>query len=311
METVGITALVPPELIYACGMRPCDVNNFVPQSRIQPSAKLCSWTAIWREMILKGNISIDSLVVVAGGDCHNALVDGEKVALKGTPTFYFFYPFEEDVDYLENELDKLCKFLGGIKDPGKFKRIEDLKKRAQDMDMKRAQGKLPAKQVFDLMVSLSDLRGDITQFEKELDGMSEGDYIPSNRVALLGVPPINSDFHEVLEEYGLHVVYDELPYEFARLSGCDVRDLAKSYCGYTFARNIEHRLRFLRNELEKRKVDGIIHYTQFACHHLLEDDILSNNLDYPFLTIQGDLPGKTSRQAKLRLEAFSEMISKI
>ncbi|TKY91178.1 MAG: 2-hydroxyacyl-CoA dehydratase, partial [Candidatus Methanomarinus sp.] len=58
----------------------------------------------------------------------------------------------------------------------------------------------------------------------------------------------------------------------------------------------------------KRRVDGVIHYTQFACHHTLEDEIFRDYLDYPFLTVQGDLPGPTPEQLKLRLEAFSEML---
>jgi len=52
----------------------------------------------------------------------------------------------------------------------------------------------------------------------------------------------------------------------------------------------------------------VIHYTQFACHHTLEDEIFRDYLDYPFLTVQGDLPGPTPEQLKLRLEAFSEML---
>jgi benzoyl-CoA reductase/2-hydroxyglutaryl-CoA dehydratase subunit BcrC/BadD/HgdB len=74
---------------------------------------------------------------------------------------------------------------------------------------------------------------------------------------------------------------------------------------------LKFRLDFLERELEKRKIDGIIHYTQYACHHLLEDDILRDRLDYPFLTIQGDLPGRTPKQVKLRLEAFSEMLARL
>jgi len=66
-DTIGITALIPPELIYACGHRPLDVNNVVPESSLSPRSKLCAWTALWRELILTGNRDIDSLGVVAGG----------------------------------------------------------------------------------------------------------------------------------------------------------------------------------------------------------------------------------------------------
>jgi len=55
-------------------------------------------------------------------------------------------------------------------------------------------------------------------------------------------------------------------------------------------------------------VDGVIHYTQYACHHCLEDDLFRDALDLPLLTIQGDLPRCVDEQLKLRLEAFYESL---
>ena len=308
---MGITALIPPELIFACEMQPCDVNNFVTQSNIQPSSKLCAWTAIWRELILKSEIPLEYLVVVAGGDCHNAIVDGEKIEMEGKKTLYFFYPFEEDSDYLKNQLERLSDFLGGIKNPDMFKKVNRLKQRVREVDDLRIRGKIPAESAFKIMVSTSDLQGDIETFETTLNNIQKEDLDCTSRVALLGVPPINYDFHKTLDSMGFHVVFDELPYEFCRLSGNNIDELAKNYCNYTFSRNIEFRLDFLKKELKRRKVEGIIHYTQFACHHLLEDEILRKYLDYPYLTIQGDLPGRTSPSAKVRLEAFSEMLAEL
>ncbi len=44
---------------------------------------------------------------------------------------------------------------------------------------------------------------------------------------------------------------------------------------------------------------------------MLEDEVLRDELDYPMLTIQGDLPGNTPQQVKLRLEAFREMLDRL
>jgi hypothetical protein len=311
MNTVGITALIPSELIFACRKKPCDINNFVPSSRLRPENKLCAWTAIWRDMVLRKKLSLDYLVVVAGGDCHNALVDGQKVGMSGLKTFYFFYPFEEEKKYLEYQLEGLSAFMGGIEDEGMFEKVRYLKSCALELEKKRIEGKIPSDKAFKILVSTSDLKGDLDHYKKALDDLQEENVDYQSRVALLGVPPIYKDFHEVLASLGLHVVYDELPYEFARLSGRNVHELAENYCTYTFARKLDFRLNFIKKELAKRKIDGIIHYTQYACHHLLEDDILRERLHYPFLTIQGDLPGRTSEQVKMRLEAFSEMLSKM
>jgi benzoyl-CoA reductase/2-hydroxyglutaryl-CoA dehydratase subunit BcrC/BadD/HgdB len=313
IEKIGITALVPPELLYGCRTIPCDLNNFVPSSKMDPKSKLCAWTATWREMILSNQLSIDALVVIAGGDCHNALVDGEKVALNGTPTFFFFYPFDNDIDYLGSQLTKLTEFLGGLQNPEMFNKISQLKELGIELDRKRVDGKLKASTIFPTLISFSDMKGNPEQFENEIiemnkvvDDVNEHEF--AGRVALIGVPPIFPDFHQVAESYGLQIVYDELPYEFIRLGGNSLDELARNYVDYTFARNIEFRLEFLQKQFETRKIDGIIHYTQYACHHLLEDDIFRQKFDYPILTIQGDLPCNTPGQVRTRLDAFSEML---
>jgi hypothetical protein len=307
-DTVGITALVPPELIYACKKQPVDVNNVVPESFLSPGSKLCAWTAIWRDMILGGDLDVDSLVVVAGGDCHNALVDGQKAEISGLPTHYFFYPFDRDADYLRSQLEKLAQFLGGIKDEMVYPPISDLKSKGRALDELRVNDSALASDVFSTLVSFSDLGGDPHAFEKKLDSIPETDVHYSSRVALIGVPPIYPDFHETAERFGLHVVYDELPYEFLRLGGSDLDSLARSYSEYSFAGPIKNRIEIIKDELRRRRVDGVIHYTQFACHHTLEDEIFREHLDYPILTVQGDLPRLSPEQIKLRLEAFAEML---
>lgn len=311
MKKIGITALVPPELIFSCGAAPFDVNNVIPASRKYPGNKLCAWTAIWKEMLVKKEIKIDSLVVVAGGDCHNALVDGQKAAMSGIPTHFFFYPFDGDTSYMESQLHRLSRFLGGIRSPDMFKEIAELKKQGKILDNKRCRGKFSSSDAFRILISFSDLAGDLAGFSRTISVLEEKDIDIRNRVALIGVPPIYHDFHEIAQSIGLHIVFDELPYEFIRHGGCDIKEIARDYCDYTFARPLEFRIDFLKKELKRRRVDGVIHYTQFACHHMLEDEVLREKLDHPVLTIQGDLPGNTPQQIILRLEAFREMLDRI
>jgi benzoyl-CoA reductase/2-hydroxyglutaryl-CoA dehydratase subunit BcrC/BadD/HgdB len=310
VSNIGITALVPPEWIYACGKVSCDVNNVIPESRKYPKNKLCAWTAIWKEMVIQRELTIDSLVVVAGGDCHNALVDGQKVAMSGLPTHFFFYPFDGDPEYLESQLFKLSEFLGGIECPDKCREIGKLKKSGLEIDKKRNCGKISGSGAFKILVSSSDLLGSLDKFSRAIASVKESNITINNRIALIGVPPIYYDFHDIAQELDLQIVFDELPYEFIRHGGNDLHEVSRDYCNYTFARPLEFRICFLQKELEKRKVDGIIHYTQFACHHMLEDEIIRRELDYPILTIQGDLPGETPQQIKLRLEAFREMLER-
>jgi hypothetical protein len=257
---------------------------------------------------------------VAGGDCHNALADGQVASRNVKRTHFFFYPFDGDVDYLRDQLAKLEMFLvrhrkGG--DPPSDRKsalvnIARAKELGFRLDAARSEGKADPERTFKALISFSDLEGDPECFRKKI-----GKLITASRryrgpdgprVALIGVPPIYRDFHRVCAESGLRVVFDELPYEFLRLGGRNLEELARSYSTYTFARPVEFRLEFLKRELEKRKVDGIIHYAQFTCHHLLEDGLLREELDRPMLTVQGDLPGETPAQIRLRLEAFGELL---
>jgi hypothetical protein len=311
MPRIGITALVPPEIVYATGNVPLDINNFVPTSTVAPRDKLCAWTAIWRDLTLLGKIEMDKLVVVAGGDCNNAVVDGEKLELAGIDTHYFMYPFDGSAMALREELDKLVDFLGGSLNEGTIKMIGALKRKAMETDSLRVRGKVSSKVGFNIIVSGSDLAGNPELFKKKMEETMKSEISYDYRVALLGTPPIFSDFHEFLEQLGLHVVYDEMPYEFLRLEGSSLQEIAESYRDYTFARNISHRISFVKKELKKREVDGVIHFHQFACHHKLEDPILRNALNkegYPYITIEADLPSKTPQQTALRLEAFKERL---
>ncbi len=310
MKKTGITALVPPELIFACGAVPFDVNNVIPASKKYPRNKLCAWTAIWKEMLVAKEILVDSLIVVAGGDCHNALVDGQKAAMSGIPTHFFFYPFDGDRAYLEMQMQKLSGFLGGMKYPERFREIKELKKIGLAIDNKRCRGKFSSSDAFRALISFSDLAGDPGRFFGAISALEEKDIDIRKRVALIGVPPIYHDFHETAQSLGLHIVFDELPYEFIRHGGTSIQEIAQDYSGYTFARPLGYRMQFLKNELKRRKVDGVIHYTQFACHHALEDEVMRDEFDYPMLTVQGDLPGNTPQQIKLRLEAFREMLER-
>ncbi|MEM3567581.1 MAG: 2-hydroxyacyl-CoA dehydratase family protein [Thermoplasmata archaeon] len=307
MQKVGITALVPPELVYLTGNVPVDLNNFVPYTQYYPRHKLCAWTAIWRDIVISKRI-VERVIVVAGGDCHNSLVDGQKIEMQGIHTHYFFYPFSGEEKLLEEECGKLIEFLGEPKFPEAFKMVSEVKRAGKKIDGLRSIGRISAKQAFDFMIKLSDLAGSPETMIKMAKAIEETELSHLPKVALLGVPPIYRDFHEVAEKSGLHIVFDELPYEFLRLGGMDFREVVKSYATYTFARPLSFRINFLKKELEKRKVDGIIHYTQYACHHILEDEVLRRELPYPFLTVQGDLPGNTPAQLRLRLEAFGEML---
>jgi len=307
---VGITAIVPPEIIYSTNHSPLDLNNFVPQSNVHPKNKLCAWTATWRDLILENKIEIDKLIVVAGGDCQNSLVDAEKIELKKKiSTHYFFYQFG-DKKHFENEIKKLIDFLGEDVDKDVLREVYKIKKLAKKVDELCYKDKINGKDAFYTTISASDLKGNPNAYKKEIENLlnNEENVEYRYRIAVIGIPPIFSDFYEYLNEINVHCVYNELPYEFVRMGGNSIKSIVDTYSTYTFANHITKRIKIIKKELKKRKVDGVIHYTQMSCHHKLEDEILREFIDYPMLTIEGDIPQKTPEQTKLRIEAFIELL---
>ncbi|WP_421078529.1 2-hydroxyacyl-CoA dehydratase family protein [Methanothermococcus sp. Ax23] len=308
---VGITAIVPPEIVYSTNNTPIDLNNFVPQSNMIPKNKLCAWTATWRDLVLQNNIEIDKLIVVAGGDCQNSLVDAEKLEIKkNIPTHYFFYQFG-DKEHFKNELKKLTMFLSnGEIDKTKMGEVYNIKKLVKKVDKLCYNDKIKGVDAFYTCISASDLEGDVGKYKDKVKKLlySELDIEYNKRIAIIGIPPIFNDFYEYLEDIGIHCVYNELAYEFIRMGGKSINEIVDSYSTYSFANHIKHRIKIIKKELKKRKVDGVIHYTQMSCHHKLEDEILREFIDYPMLTIEGDIPQKTPEQIKLRIEAFIELM---
>jgi len=307
---IGITALVPPEVVYACGCRALDLNNLVPESMVRPEDKLCAWSAVWRELLLRREVEVDALVVVAGGDCYTSLVDAQRVELAGIPAHHFIYPFSGDIRLMREQVEALAEFLGELEHEV-MDEVAELKAMALRVHEMRSRGELGSRDGFLIEVSASDLMGSPARYREALENLGEVDVSYEHRIALLGVPPIYSDFHEVLAELGMHVVFDEMPYEFIRHTGRSMAEVARSYARYTFALHLRRRLEFLRKQLRRHRAEAAVHFHQYACHHSLEEPLLRGlcrELRIPYLSIEADLPGRTPEQVRLRLEAFAERL---
>ncbi len=322
VPNVGLTYLVPPELIFNEGCRPVDVNNWVKGFNNISSAKLCAWTASWRDIILEHEEVLDALVVV-GGHCQNSLTDAEMLKLNtNIKIHHTFYPYDGDADYLQNELRKLSEFISSIKNEKKqtngdvFSLVKTAKHLAKKLDALRVEKIFDPSPVYRYLASCIDLDGNLNEFierGEKLLLMTNDLEEPENResyksVGLIGVPPIINDIHRVCYEIGLHIVFDEFPYECIDYYGDNVEQLSRQYAKLTFTRPIEHRIKKLKKILDERNCRGLIHNTQFGCHHILDDKMLRESLDIPVLTIQSDRPRSCDRQILLRLEAFYESI---
>ncbi|MPN49030.1 hypothetical protein SDC9_196643 [bioreactor metagenome] len=102
------------------------------------------------------------------------------------------------------------------------------------------------------------------------------------------------------------MVFNEVQRQFAMPNV--VEDLVEQYRLYTYPYGVFGRIKDIQAEIEKRNIDGIIHYVQSFCFRQIEDMIFREKLDVPILTIEGDKPGRVDARTKLRIDSFLEML---
>ena len=127
------------------------------------------------------------------------------------------------------------------------------------------------------------------------------------RLAFLGVPPIISGLYGFLEEVGARVVFNETQRQFAM--PYEAADMVEQYRAYTYPYDIFHRLADILLELERRKVDAVIHYVQSFCFRQIEDMIVRQKVPLPILTLEGDKPTPLDARTRIRIEGFLEMLA--
>jgi len=155
------------------------------------------------------------------------------------------------------------------------------------------------------------MNGDPDRFEAEVDGLlrtaaSRESRKERLRLAYIGVPPIFDDIYPFLESHGARVVFNETQRQFAMPYG--ITDLVEQYRAYTYPYDIFHRLADILLEVERRRVDAVIHYVQSFCFRQIEDMIVRKKLNVPVLTLEGDKPSPLDARSKIRIEGFLEML---
>jgi len=125
------------------------------------------------------------------------------------------------------------------------------------------------------------------------------------RLGFVGVPPIIGDLYETIERDGVRIVFSEVQRQFSLPGGGDI---IEAYTRYTYPYGIFARAGDIALEIQRRRIDGIIHYVQAFCFRGIEDIALRRELGVPVLTLQGDLPSRVTETMRLRIEAFVDML---
>jgi benzoyl-CoA reductase/2-hydroxyglutaryl-CoA dehydratase subunit BcrC/BadD/HgdB len=325
MGRIGITTTIPVEIVYAAGHTPADLNNvFITKPNCYKLVEeaetfgfprnLCAWIkGIFSSTF--SNSRFDTVIGVTQGDCSNTQGLMEIIKLMGTPVIPFAFPSDRDEKALARELQKLRKALGAsLSDVGETKKqLDQIRAQAQQIDeLTWTKNKVSGEENHLALVSLSDFRGNYQKYGKELSELIDEikkrpPFRDKVRLAFMGVPPIFTDLYGFIESLGARVVYNEIQHQYSMPEKTD--DILEQYLRYTYPYGIYARLDFIKREVKKRALQGLIHYVQSFCYHQLEDLIVRRQMpEIPILTLEGDKPGPLDSRARLRIEAFIELV---
>ncbi len=311
--------------MYAAGCIPVDLNNIFithedPRGLVEEAEtagyprNLCAWIKGLYSTTLQ-NKDIKTIVAVTQGDCSNTHALMETLEMAGIRVIPFAFPFDRDYDLLKLQIEKLMDALGTTWDEVyRVKaRLDQIRAKVQELDRLTWQGdRVKGWDNHLFQVSCSDFDGNPDAFEQRIDAylaeLPQKEPIKADlRIAYIGVPPIVDDLYDYLEERGARVVFNEVQRQFVMPFGID--DLVEQYRTYSYPYGIFYRLEDISREVEKRQVDGIIHYAQSFCYRQIEDMIVRQKLrKYPILTLEGDKPSKLDARTRMRLDAFVEML---
>lgn len=325
MKEIGLTTTVPIEVLIAAGYKPIDLNNLFITSEdyskyIDIAEKdgfpksLCAWIkGIYGACIVN---DIKEVIGVMEGDCSNTKALLEVFKLKGIKVYSFSFPHRHEKELVKNEIENFMKLFNvSLNEVEKVrKNINRVRLLAKEIDkLTYIENKVTGFENHLYQVSLSDLNGDMISFEKmlkdEVFNMKQRQpFIRGLRLGYIGVPPMTGDIYEFVEKFNASIVYNEVQREFAFPRAEKSCDIFEQYYDYTYPYDVDFRIRELKNQIEERKLDGIIHYTQAFCYRAVEDLILKEKLDIPILHIEGDKINHLDARTKLRIEAFLDML---
>ncbi len=325
-KQVGFTTSIPVEILFAAGRIPVDLNNIFiedPQTRdLVEEAEVkgfprntCGW--------IKGLYSVararklTEVVAVTQGDCSNTHALMEVLEDEGVRVFPFAFPYGRDRDLLRLQIEKMVEYFGtGYEEAQRVKEeLSRVRSKIKLIDTETWEGnRVTGQENHFYQVCASDFRGDFLKYEKSLDLFLQEvsgrkPFRKGPRLAFIGVPPIIKGIYDFVEELGARVVFNEVQRQFAMPD--ETEDLVDQYLCYTYPYSVHGRIEDVQAQIQRREIDGVIHYVQAFCFRQIEDILFRKRLGTPVLTLEGDKPGPLDQRTQIRIEAFVEMLGRI
>ena len=327
IKQIGITTTIPIEILLAAGYTPVDLNNvFISDpdpGRLVNIAQrdgfplnCCTWIkgiyGVCREY------GISSVICCTSGDCSNTIMLMEVLRLRGLKVTAFAYPELPNRQQMAAALDRLAQNLGTTLEAASRIREELMPVRELALELDRLtwqQGLVSGWENHYWLVSSSDFNQDYHSYRLKLEELvaqcRRHQPYPQDmlRIAYIGVPPVyGRDLYHYLEKNRARVVFNEIQRQFTMPRPGDC--LAQQYSNYTYPYSIHQRLDDITTELERRRVDAVIHYVQAFCHRAIGDIIFRDGLKLPMLTLEGNNDFFLSQQVRTRIEAFLDIIQR-
>ena len=323
MERIAFTTSIPVEILLAAQKIPVDLNNvFIADPRAAVMVEkaeeagyprnTCGWIKGLYTAALESRP--EAVIAVMQGDCSNTLALMETLQLKGVPTIPFAFPFERDAEMLQLQIKKLQDyFAAGSEAIHEVKKqLDEIRKLCHQIDeMTWKDNLVSGGENHYYLVSSSDFNSDPLQFKQDMekfiaDAGQREPFPQEVRLAYIGVPPIFTDLYTMIESMGARVVFNEVQRQFSM--PYKTADIYQQYLMYTYPYGAFARLQDILEQISLRRVDGVIHYTQTFCFRQIEDMIFREKIKLPFLTLEGEGPGKLDGRSRMRLEAFINML---
>jgi benzoyl-CoA reductase/2-hydroxyglutaryl-CoA dehydratase subunit BcrC/BadD/HgdB len=327
MKKIGITTTVPIEVLLATGYQPVDLNNVLvadpdPTRLIAIAERAgfpmnsCAWIKGLYGVCL--DAALEDVLCVTTGDCSNTIMLMETLKLKGLNAMPFAFPGQPDPAAVRLALEALAASLGTTLTKAETVRDElrtcrGLAARLDEMTWR--ENKVSGGENHLWLVSASDFNGDFRQYERELGALLETcrqrpAFPPDEtRLAYIGVPSVYArELYPFIERNGGRVVFNEVQRQFAMPEPGG--SLAEQYSIYTYPYSIHERIRDIRTEIRRRRVEGIIHYVQAFCHRGIGDIVFRQELGLPVLTLEGNADFFLNAHNRTRVEAFLDMLQR-
>jgi len=323
MKKIGFTTSFPVEVVFASNNIPIDLNNIFVTGDAKKYVEIAENSGYpgnlraWIKGMYAVGISsnIDAIVGIVQGDCsntHSLMSTFEDENIEIIP---FSYPYENtDAEFLDKQIFKLEKIFKVDHNSvlQTKKRLDKIRKKLIYLDeLTWRENLLTGLENHFWLVNSSDFMGNPEKFENDLDGfLKEAEtrkpFQYELKFAYIGVPPILSNLYDYLNEMNANVVFNEVQRQFSMPYLAD--NITEQYLKFTYPYTVAERLADIIPELEKRKIDAVLSYSQSFCHRQIDQIILKKHIDLPFLIVEADEPSELDERTKLRIESFLDIL---